>query len=170
MIKNGQKAVLHIYADAAGLAEQDYREILKREAHVRSAADPDMSQGGFERAMAVLETTLWERVESGVVPDPRGRVSKIGDPYYWRSRRPAAGYITSRQAHMIETLWARLQEHLPPEDRNVEYLARMLHRATGKRDIGYAALRAHEAAWLINALIDRLAHAVRIEQEDPVPF
>lgn len=160
MIRNQQKMLLHVYKDAAGLSEPAYRDQLKHAAGVPSAADPQMSQSGYERAMAALETVLFLRVHSGQVPNPIGRSRWIQSEFYWRRKIPATGRINSRQAYLIEKLWSALQPHLPQDQQNPGYLAAITTKATGKTDYGKTAFSSAEADALINALKDRLAHAI----------
>lgn len=169
MIHASQKMLLHVYAGAARLSDPTYRNYLAAAAGVNSAADPSMSQSGFEAAMAALETVLFQRVAAGEVPDPRGRNRYIRSEFYWRDKLPKAGLINSRQAHRIEGLWIALCNWLPPEQRNLEYLGRIVRKATGKRDPGITALTDREAGCLIDALKDRIAHAIRAIETESVP-
>jgi hypothetical protein len=174
MIHPQQKALLHIYKGAAALSDPSYRQYLAQAAGVSSAADPRFNQAGFETAMASLETVLFQRVETGEVPDPRGRSRYIQDEYYWRNRLPRSGQITSRQAHRIEELWSDLVSFLPVHQQTLDYLGAIVRKATGKPDPGYTALTHREAACLIDALCDRIAHAHITHSpdqlEEVVPF
>jgi hypothetical protein len=180
VIDRKQKMLLHLYADAAGLSDPAYRDQLRHAAGVASAADRTMSQTGFERAMAGLETVLFFRVDAGEVPNPIGRSRWIRSRNYWRGRLPKQGMLNSRHAHRIEQLWNLLQDYLPEEHRHLNYLAGIIRKATGKRDPGYTSLTASEAECLINALKDRLAHALpgseisnpasQVHDQEPVPF
>lgn len=179
MISKSQKMLLHIYADAAGLSDPAYRDHLRHAAGVSSASDRTLSQQGFEAAMAALETVLFMRVHAGEVSSPIGRSRYITSEFHWRTRLPRVGYINSRQAYKIQELWTRLQQFLAPDQRTLVYLAGIIRKATGKPDPGYTCLTAAEADSLINALKDRLAHAVRppapcamphAEEEEVVPF
>lgn len=164
MIHAKEKALLHIYADAAGLNDATYRSYLRSAAGVDSAASPSFTQAGFEAAMASLETVLFQRVEAGEVPDPRGRSRYIQEEFYWRKKLPRKGGITTRQAHQIESLWSQLCQFLPEDARSSDYQARIVARATGQsadHASGTSLLRAHEAANLIDALTDRLSHAIK---------
>lgn len=156
-----QKFLLHHYARAAALEEPHYRALLQANAHVPSAADRRFAQDGFDRAMAALESLLFDRVERGIVLDPLSRGDRwIRSRTHWQRRLPAAGLINTRQAHKIAELWARLQESLPPASRQLSYLCGIIHKSTGKRDIAVHALTNREADHLIDALVDRLGHAV----------
>jgi hypothetical protein len=174
MISKAQKMLLHIYADAAGLSDPTYRDHLRHAAGVSSSADRTLSQQGFEAAMAALETVLFMRVHAGEVANPLGRSRYITSESYWRGKLPRVGYINTRQAYRIQELWQRLQEYLPPEHRNLVYLGGIIRKATGKVDPGYTCLSSGEADHLIDALKDRLAHAIRSgvgerEQSQPEP-
>lgn len=161
MIHNRQKALIHIYADAARLTEPAYRELLHSSAGVNSAASPRLNQGGFDRLMAALETVLFERVDTGQVHDPVGTSRWIHDRWHWRHRLAPSACISSRQAELVRSLWTRLQALLPPQQRQLSYLAGIIHHATGKRDVGYSALTNTEASHLIDALRDRLAYCLK---------
>ena len=171
MIKNRQKFLLHEYKRAAHLSDPDYRDILKRYASVTSAADKRMKQSGFEAAMAALETRLFLRVASGEIPNPIRHSKYIKSESFWRDKLPDKNVINSRQARKITDLWERLQEYIPPECRNMKYLGGILYHATGRRDVGYYALSHHEASHLIDALKDRLAHALKQQptQQKEIP-
>jgi hypothetical protein len=156
---NSQKSLIHLYARAARLDDATYRNYLRACAGVSSAADPKFPQGGFDDLMAALERELAGRADRGEVPDPVRPGGRIRNLTYWQSRRPSRGVINSRQAWRIQKLWTDLQPLIPPEHRTVDYLCRIVHKATGKRDTGYAALTASEANALIDALTDRINHA-----------
>lgn len=165
MIQNKQKMLLHIYAGAAGLEDPVYRDILLHRAGVSSASDRAMTQSGFEQAMAALETVLFLRVHAREVRNPIGNSRYILSEFYWRRRLPREGLISRRQAYKIEELWVLLQRYLPDEDRNLVYLGGIVRKATGKTDPGYTCLTSREAECLIDALKDRLAHALK--RDDP---
>ncbi len=160
-LQRRQKFIIHHYARAAGLPEAMYRRMLRVHAGVGSAADPYFSQQGFDRLMAAFETVLFQKVDRGQVEDPRGNDRWIHNEFYWRNRLPQPGFINTRQAHRIRILWKQLQDYLPPEKRSVAYLARIIHKATGKANVGYQALKFWEAEYLIDALTDRLSYAAR---------
>jgi len=160
MLNRRQKFLLHHYARAAQIPEPIYRSTLRHTAGCSSAADPDFSQSGFERAMAALETSLFQRADLGRCPDPLGADRYITREYYWRNRLPRSGCINSRQAHRMRELWTRLQNYLPDEHRNLDYLGRIIRKATGRTEVGLTALTAPQAAALIDALTDRLSFAI----------
>ena len=161
MISKHQKMLLHIYAAAARLPDPIYRDYLLRSAGVSSATDRGLTQSGFDCAMATLETVLFQRVHAGEVANPIGRNLYIRSEFHWRLKQPRPGMINSRQAHKIEELWTRLLGYLAWDDRNLLYLGGIIRKATGKADPGYSCLTASEADHLIDALNDRLAHALK---------
>lgn len=167
MIHNRQKALLHIYKNAAALSEPSYRNILRDAAGVSSAADRRLSQVGFEAAMASLETTLFSRVDSGHVPNPLGRNRLIASRSYWRAKVRPTGMINSRQCHEIMQRWQQLCEFQEPEKSNTTYFHGIIARATGRREpCGPAALSNAEAGFVLNALSDCLALAIRQARAD----
>lgn len=196
MINRQQKAIIHEYSRAARLGDATYRRILRSSSGCASCADRSFTQAGFDAVMAALETVLFQRVEAGEVPDPVGLSRYVHEEFYWRRKLPRAGFITSRQAHRLRSLWSQLQEHLHPSQRSAEYLAGIIAKATGLRDVGFMSLSSRDAACLIDALEDRLSYAIRsapvapvsdafavvsqaiaalpevaeAEQEEPVPF
>lgn len=174
MLQRRQKALLHIYAGAAGINQATYRNILTRCAGAVTAADPHFSQGGFDRCMAALEAILFDRVRQNAAPNPIGHNRHIRSEYYWRRRAPAPGAINSRQLHEINSLWARLCEWLDPAQCTPAYVLGIAARATGRPVESIAHLRGHEAASLLDALRDRLGHAIaagaRTAVEEEVPF
>lgn len=162
MITRREKMLLHIYANAAGLEDHQYRHLLRKTAGVPSAADGEMTQAGFERCMAAVETTLFDRVDRGVVSDPIGHSRHIMNRWYWRRKLPSEGRINSRQYHLISELWSTLMPRLPADCQNTAYLAGIIRKATGKSDLCATALTMAEAGFVIDALQDRLCHAVGI--------
>lgn len=157
MIKPQQKTIPHIYARAAALEDATYRAILREECGVLSLADCRVTQAGWERLMASLEAVLFERVASGRVPSPIGRIRYISRPRYWRDRLPAPGRISSRQAKLIEDCWLALLPSLAPAQRSRDYLSGIIRQATGRTSVGESALTSHEAAQVLDALKSKLA-------------
>lgn len=172
MIKNQQKALLHIYAKAAALSESAYRCAISHASGgaCSSAADRAFSQDNFELAMAQLETLLFTRVHEGIVDNPIGKNRYIQKEFYWRNKLPEYGKINSRQFRLLNELWSKLSTYLPESERTSVYFAGIVHKATGKRDIGLTALSFNEAGMVIDALKDRLSYAIRQPQHDEVPF
>lgn len=159
MIRDSQYKLPHIYANAAGLKEPTYRNILRSSTGCSSIKDPRFNQAKFERAMAALETTLFLRVAAGQAENPIGRNRWIRNEFYWRSRLPSDGRVSSRQMHRIKILWDRLLEFLPEGKGHTGYLLAIIHRATGKYQTDYASLTPQQADSLIDALTDRLHYA-----------
>jgi len=172
MLNRTQKIIIHEYSRAARLSDPAYRDILHARAGVGSAADKDFSQSGFDQVMAALETVLFERVDRGEVPDPLGHSRYIRAERYWRDRLDTHGRINSRQYHRIMQLWTQLGEWMPDNQRNTGYLAGIVCHATGKPDVGVTALTSGQAWCVIEALKDRLAHAIKQanKQEAAMPF
>ena len=168
MISRTQKMLIHVYKDAAGLSDPAYRDILKCAAGVPSCADRHFHQRDFEKVMAALETLLWQRVDLGEVRHPRSRY--IRDEYHWRGKVTRPGLVNSRQLHKIDQLWNQLREWLPTDQLTTDYLLRIIHKATGRAVVGTGHLTAREAGHLIDALQDRLAHAIKSANQDPIPF
>ena len=161
MITKHEKKLVHIYAHAAGLGDPEYRRLLTEHTGKRSCADPEFSHADTDRALAALEAVLFDRVDRGVVPDPRRRSRWIRDEFHFRNKHRGRGWITSRQHHKIEELWHQLSQHLPPDKAHSGYLAAIIVKATGKTDLGVTALTTHQASHLIDVLTDRLTHALR---------
>ena len=152
-----EKALLHIYPQLARISEADRRNMLQRSAGVVSAGDPALTQTGFERAMALYETVLWDRVDRGLAPDPRAcpvcsRVMKPGragmgecpegcgarkvyawSRDYWRKKLPSSGQANSRCIHKLRQLWAIIMDYLPEDQRTDAYLAGILYHAQPAR-------------------------------------
>jgi len=161
---------IHIYKNAAALDDPSYRLLLQEHASCSSAAAKSFTQAGFERVMAALETVLFTRVDTGRVGDPVGRSKYIKARSHWRDRLPEDGFINSRQVRKIEDLWSALCATLPKSKRNLDYLARIVAKSTGKEHVGAGALTTNEAAHLIDALQDRTNYATVSEGDDDVPF
>lgn len=160
VLSRSQKALLHIYKAAADLPDHQYRDILRRHAGVPSAADHRITQAGFESAMAALEAALFDRVRAGLVPDPTiGANRYIHSEEYWRNKIAARGAINSRQLWKIDQLWTLLLDYLPEDARNQAYFRGIIKQST-KRHLDLYELTNLQAGHLIDALKDRLAHAL----------
>jgi len=173
VIAKTEKKLIHIYAGAAGLTDQEYRGLLSDLTGKRSCADHEFSHADCDRVLASLEGVLFDRISRGVVRDPRGRSRWIREEWHFRSRyaRQSAGVITPRQDHRIAQLWTQLSEFLP--DPSTDYLARLIRRSIG-RPVSIPALSFAQAASVLDALSDRLRYALRhanaASDSDPVPF
>ena len=146
-------AFLHLYPKLAGLSDPDRRDILRRHTGCASASDDGFFKHTFEGAMAAYEAVLWDRVELGLVPDPRAcrmcgrrmvrgqgrngtcpegcetRMVQAWETRYWRRNITAPGMASSAAVHTLRQLWGLLAERLPAEDRGDEYLFRILKQA-----------------------------------------
>ena len=177
-----EKALLHIYPDLAGMSDLERREVLSRIAGVVSSSDPALSQSGYEHAMAAYETILWDRVQRGLIRDPRdcrrcGRRMKpiAGSSYaecpegcekrkvyawaqdYWRKKAPVGFMANSRLVWKIRELWSLLKDYLPEDEQNDHYLAGIMAHAGTGHEPGFFLEGAH-LAW--HKLDARLAHDV----------
>lgn len=156
-----QLHLVHRYAALARLPDGAYRALLLAKSNCTSCADPQFDQRGFDLVMAALETVLFQRVEAGLVADPVGVDRFVRNEFHWRNRLRPADLVSRRQAHHIEELWSELCRELPEDKRNLGYLAAIIVKATGKRNVGWESLTQTEASHLIDALTDRLAHNTR---------
>lgn len=158
-----QYAVIHKYANAAGLGQAEYRQTLKDATGQTSSKG--LTNAQFDRAMATIEARLFERVAAGKVQDP----DWIQNEYHWRQRLPRDGFANTRLTHRLRELWHLLQDYLTPDHRTDDYLAAIIQKATGRpipdliQDgrLSWAALPATAASLAITALQDRLTHAVK---------
>ena len=158
MLHPSQFKFPHIYARAANLPEVTYRAYLRELAGVNSCSDASFEQAGFEAVMAALETVLWDRVDRGLVPDPRRSSRYISSRDYWRRKQPPSGMMTTRQSWLIRELWRHLQPWLPADDRNPAYLDGIIRKAISRQPSN--DIRSAEAAAIISALQDRLSSMV----------
>lgn len=146
-------AFLHTYPKLAGLSDPDRRDILRRHTGCASASDDGFYKHTFEAAMAAYEAVLWQRVELGVVPDPRActkcgrrlvrakglvgecpegcetRRVQAWEPRYWRRNITAPGMASSAAVHKLRELWGILADYLPEADRHETYLFSILKHA-----------------------------------------
>jgi len=160
--RSRQNIVLQTYRRAAGLEDAGYRRILRENAGVNSSKSPDLTQSGYDLVMSAIETVLWQRVDLGEVPDPlKTPGSIIRSRNYWRRRNPDPARINSRQIYKIEQVWNDLCRFLPVEKRNAGYFAAIVRKAVARSDVGVSALSSSDARLVVEALKDRLRHAVR---------
>ncbi len=163
-----QKALVHIYKAAAGLADPEYRSLLKAVTPRATAADPALTQYEFESFMASLEQALDWRVSEGLVSIPEG--GRIRDLRHWRRRWEAirSGRANSRLIHRLYDAWYMLQPYLPPEKRTAAYLLGIVSAACRCRCRGpLTELKAWQAGLAIEALKDRLRWALKSGPQDP---
>jgi len=173
MLQNKQKALPHIYKDAAGISEQVYRCILFETAGVKSVADRNITQAGWERAMAALEAILFDRVARGDAADPRGVNTWIRASDHWRKKLPQEGRMNSRQLFKLRRAWDILGEFLETGQHTDAYLAGIVEQSVGKKINDWSDLSAAEAGFVIDALEDRITAAIkRARKEEAVllPF
>lgn len=173
MISTKEKALIHIYADAAGLQEAEYRALLRDNTGHNSCAAQTFSHYHCDIILAVLEAVLFDRVAESLVSDPRGSSRYIRDEFYFRSRLQNAGKINARQFRLIQQLWNQLSEFLEDGRSQYDYLTAITVQAIGKA-IPLQNLSSTQAGMVINALRDRFAGAMRsIKQKamtSPMPF
>lgn len=151
MLKPREKALLHIYPDLAGIPDVLRRDVLRGATGCVTARDPDLDHDDFVSAMAAYETILWDRVDRGLLADPRdctvcGRrlksaIGNMTSPLaacpegcerrrvytwsrdYWRNRLPSQNGANSRQLWKLRQIWTLLLDYLPEEERTDAYLA-----------------------------------------------
>lgn len=179
MISTREKTLIHIYAHAARLADQDYRALLREHTGLASCANPSFSHADADAILAALEAVLFARVSAGLVPDPRPGSRWIRDEYYFRRRistPSASGYaanatpINARQFHLIQQLWLQLSEFLDAPHTSDAYLAAIIVQSIG-HSAPILALTRRQAGMLIDALRDRLKYAIsQSKQTAALPF
>lgn len=153
-----EKALIHIYKQAAGIGDDEYRRLLKDTTGHSSAADRNLTQAEFESAMAALEARLVWAIDQGLVPAPaRG---KIQDLTYWRTRKPIdAIRITARQLErikwMLHELRTKYWSHMGHEQLR-DYVDGIIRHGSKSGSDSVVDLTAHQASNLIDALTDRL--------------
>lgn len=106
--KGGQIGTVHVYKTLAKLSDHEYRTLLYQVTGCRSSADLRLTQDDYDRFMAALELTLWERYGQGLCDAPPAWVR----PRYWQDRCPANGRVNSRQLRLIRGLAERLLAEL----------------------------------------------------------
>jgi hypothetical protein len=165
-----QLGLLHSYPALAGLTDGERRDVIA--SITGSRTSKGISQEQFELVMAEFELLLWDRVETGAVPDPRkctvcGRwMKQINGPLgecpegcesrrvgawqtrYWRSRLVEDSRASSRQIWMLRRMWGLLSDMLPADKRSDAYLAAMITVAERKPGRTHADLmRGNNLAW-----------------------
>jgi len=150
---------LQIYKRAAALSDPDYRDLLAEVTGARSSTEPGNTQWHYDQVMAKIEAILDYRVQEGIVgPPPKHQVPRLT---YWRGRLATGGAMNARQRYRIDKLWAQLCQYLPPDQRTPRYLAGIASQASASRVRDTYSLKAWQASMLIDALKDRLRHALR---------
>ena len=158
-----EKALLNIYREAAKMKELEYRQLLLSCSGCESLRDDAFDPVHFRAAMARLETLLFARVAEGLIPNPRGRNQYIRSETYWREQARKVdlpGFMTSAQKARIDELLACLQKPLGAQY-NANYIGGIVARATRRRPGDGRPLTNAEARNVIDALQDKLKHAVR---------
>jgi hypothetical protein len=168
MIHLKQKALAHIYKDAAGINDLVYRGILADNAGVKSCADRRMTQDGFDHVMAALEAVLFDRVARNEVKDPCGINPWIRTSDHWRRKLPQGGRMNSRQLFKLRRAWDMLGEFLETGQHTDAYLTGIVEHSVGRKINDWPDLSAAEAGFVIDALNDRITAAIkRARKEDP---
>jgi len=170
MLGPAQKALIHIYKDAAGLFDVEYRAILQQCAGVESCADRRFSQAAFDQVMAHIEGVLFRRVRQGLVASPLGRSKRILRETHWRDKCPPPGQANIRQLCTIKDRWGALLKQLPHECRTLDYLLGIAAKSSGHDVPDLETISESAAAHLLDALDDRLGQFVPRPQEQRIPF
>ena len=144
------------YRRWAGLADLEYRGLLKEITGAFSSREPHLTNWHFDNFMASIEARLAREIEEGVVPAPAG--VKL---CYWRARCPRDGQMNSRYKSKIDVLWAQLCPLLPDTSRTKDYLAAIATHACGYPIRDIYQVKAWQARLLIEALRDRLQHGLK---------
>lgn len=156
---NSQKGLIKSYQRYAGMADPDYRALLHQYAGATSSRDKHLTQYHFDVIMPLIETRAHLAETNGAA---RGRrPSKLSNWYYWRDRSPARGKASTRELWKIKQLWETLQPLLPESERGHAYVCGIAGHATGKKVEHLHELTVGQALSLIEALKDRLSHAMR---------
>lgn len=156
---NLQKGIVKSYQRYAGLSDPDYRAILHQQTGATSSRDTHLTQFHFDVVMPLLEIRAHLAETNGLA---RGRrPTKLTDWYYWRHRAPAKGKASTRELWKISGAWKALCPLLPETERGPDYLLGIARHATGRDVRDLHDLGLSEALSVIEALKDRLAHALR---------
>lgn len=156
---NQQKAVIKSYQRYAGISDAEYRSILHTYAGATSSRDPHLTQWHFDTIMPAIEVRAHLAETNGLT---RGRrPAKLTDWYYWRNRAPGKGRATTRELWKIGKLWQQLCPYLPEADRTHTYQCGIASHAVGRKIQHLHDLSLPQALAVIEALKDRLAHAMR---------
>lgn len=156
---NAQKACIKQYQRYAGMADADYRDLLHTYTGATSSRDAHLTQFHFDAVMPLIETRAHLAEANGLA---RGRrPAHLSNWYYWRNRAPGKGKASPRELWKIGQIWEQLCPHLPESERTHAYECAVASHATGRKIEHLHDLTIAEALSLIEALKDRLAHAVR---------
>lgn len=155
---NHQKALLQLYRRSARLPDLPYRGLLHEVAGVRTSTHRGLTQYHYDQVMARIEGLLDCRIAEGLCPPPAS--PRIANLHYWRNRLPRVGAANTRQIHRLYDLWRTLRPILPDNQRTDGYLLAVASRACGSPIAALTSLTASQAGLLLEALKDRLAHAL----------
>ena len=156
---NQQKGLIKSYQRYAGMSDPDYRDLLHTYAGATSSRDRHLTQFHFDVVMPLIETRAHLAETNGLT---RGRKpSKLSNWYYWRNKAPGKGQASSRELWKIEQVWKMLTPLLPESERGHAYLCGIASHATGEKISHLHTLTVSQALAVIEALKDRLAHAMR---------
>jgi hypothetical protein len=155
----GQVSIVQMYRRYSGISDEEYRLLLHQVTGCRSSRDESLDQHAFDRFMARLEVRAHLAETNGLAAGPRP--TRIRAWYYWRNRCPSGQRPSSRELWKVDRVWALLLPYLPAEQQSHEYLRSIAAHAIGRRVDHVHSLSQHQVLNLIDALTDRLAHAVR---------
>ena len=157
MWTNKQKARIKAYQRAAGMGDQEYRQMLYTHTGAMSSTHETLSQRHFDKFMPVLELRVEAAVARGAA-----RPKWLRNLRYWRNRIPQGGEMSTRQRWKIEQLFRHLAPLIEePVADEYRYLARMAEQACGRRVRDFWQMQAWQANLLTEALKDRLQYALR---------
>jgi hypothetical protein len=162
---NLQKGILKSYQRYAGLADPDYRALLHQQTGATSSRDAHLTQYHFDALMPLLEIRAHLAETNGRAVGRKP--PKLTDWYYWRNRSPERGKASSRELWKISNaqgsgLWDLLTPYLPESERTEHYLRAIAAHACGLRKVEHLhELTVGQCGMLIEALKDRLSHAIR---------
>lgn len=159
MWTNRQKGIIKAYQRYAGMPDQEYRALLHHYTGATSSTSRSLTQFHYDVIMPLLEVRAQ-------LADANGRTvgrppAKLGDWYYWRNRAPGKGKANTRELWRLRKLWADLQGYLDESCRTHEYLCGIASHACGRRVEHLHDLSVRDALAVIEALKDRLHHAIR---------
>jgi hypothetical protein len=159
MWTNLQKGIVKSYQRYAGMDDVTYRTLLHEATGATSSRDRHLTQFHFDAFMPTLEIRAHLADTNGVTVGRRP--PKLTDWYHWRHRAPARGKANSRELYRIARLWETLSPCLPESQRTHDYLCGIAAHAVGHQVEHLHELTVAQAGSLIEALKDRLAHALR---------
>lgn len=157
-----QKGILAAYRRYAGWSDDYYHEQLHAQTGYASSTDHRLTQEDYDAFMPIVEgaAELKHVNGAGVGRPPKANMNW----HYWRDRRPPDGQVTTRQTRMIWALLQTLGDLKGHPARPMEYLQGVLTHAHGgdwPASGNLPDLLSWQAALIIEALKDRVAHAER---------